>query len=146
VATIEDIDARHNAEVSLQVAKQDLEAVVDQRTAALGQCDVLLREVYHRVKNNLQIVDAMLMMQSMKMESPRAKQALLGMRGRVRALGLVHQQLMGSADLKTFDIAPFLVELSNNVLSGQASVGVNLHVDATPMAVGWTSQFRSECW
>jgi PAS domain S-box-containing protein len=136
VATIEDIDAKHNAEVSLQAAKQDLEVVVEQRTAALDQRDVLLREVYHRVKNNLQIIDGMLMMQAMKLESARAKQALLSMRGRVQALGLVHQQLMGSADLKTFDIAPFLAELTNNILNGQASAGVNLRVDATPMAVG----------
>jgi two-component sensor histidine kinase len=78
----------------------------------------------------------MLMMQAMKLGSPRAKQALLSTRGRVQALGLVHQQLMGSADLKTFDIAPFLVELSDNILNGQASVGVNLHVDACPMSVG----------
>jgi LytS/YehU family sensor histidine kinase len=38
--------------------------------------------------------------------------------------------------LKTFDIAPFLLELSNNILSGQASVGVKLHIDAIPMSDG----------
>jgi len=136
VAAIEDIDARHTAEAELRAAKRDLESVVDERTAALAQRDLLLREVYHRVKNNLQIVDSLLMIQAQQLEDPAAKRALLSMRGRIYALGLVHHQLMGSADLKTFDIAPFLSELSTNLLEGSANGGVNLSVEAFPLDVG----------
>jgi two-component sensor histidine kinase len=136
VATIEDIDAKHRAEDELRGAKRDLEQALGERTAALEQRDILLREVYHRVKNNLQIVDGLLMMQAMKLKSPRGREALIALRGRVHALGLVHHQLMGSKDLKTFDIAPFLRELSQNILAGFAKDGVTVHVDASPMPVG----------
>ena len=136
VIAIENIDARYRAQTELLEAKQALEKVVVERTAALDQRNLLLREVYHRVKNNLQIVDGLLMMQAHKIEDPLAKQALLGLRSRIFALGLVHQQLMGSADLKTFDVAPFLHELSSNILEGGADEMVKLSVDAYPLEVG----------
>ncbi|MDB5401663.1 MAG: signal transduction histidine kinase [Rhodopila sp.] len=136
VGAIEDIDTRYKAEVALRVAKQELEQVVEERTRALSERDLLLREVYHRVKNNLQLVDSLLVMQGRKLEDPRAREALLSLRGRIFALGLVHQQLMGSADLKTFDVVPFLDDLSKNILEGVGTAGVNISVEACTLVVG----------
>ncbi len=136
ISVIEDIDDRHKAAAELQAAKLDLERVVEQRTTALEQRDLLLREVYHRVKNNLQMVDALLSMQARRLNDADARQALAGLRGRVYALGLVHQQLMGSENLKTFDVAPFLRELAANILQSGDHAGVTLSVDACPLDVG----------
>jgi two-component sensor histidine kinase len=117
-----------------------LERRVAERTAeltdALAQRDLLLREVYHRVKNNLQMVDGLLVMQSRQTSNPESRQAIQGLRDRVYALGLVHHQLMGSQDLKTFDIAPFLEELSTNLVQGGASQDVALSIKAIPLDVG----------
>lgn len=136
VIAIEDIDARYHAQAELLQAKRDLERVVVERTAALTQRNLLLREVYHRVKNNLQIVDAMLAIQADKIEDPIAKQGMLGLRSRIFALGLVHQQLMESDDLQTFDVAPFVQELSSNILDSGSHDTVTLTVDAHPLKVG----------
>jgi PAS domain S-box-containing protein len=136
IAVIEDIDERYKARVALQAAKRELEHVVGERTLALQQRDLLLREVYHRVKNNLQIVDSLLVMQSRQLTDQHVKDALLSLRGRIQALGLVHHQLMGSADLKTFNIKPFLQELSNNIFESRAANGINLSVQAVPLDVG----------
>jgi two-component sensor histidine kinase len=118
----------------------ELERRVAERTAeltdALAQRDLLLREVYHRVKNNLQMVDGLLVMQSRQTSNPESRQAIQGLRDRVYALGLVHHQLMGSQDLKTFDIAPFLEELSTNLVQGGASQDVVLSTKAIPLDVG----------
>ena len=133
---IEDIDERYLARAELLQAQRDLEKVIVERTAALTQRNLLLREVYHRVKNNLQIVDAMLTIQARQIEDPVAKQALLGLRSRIFALGLVHQQLMGSDDLQTFDVGPFLHELSSTILDGGSDDNVTLSVDAHPLKVG----------
>ncbi|MCF8707545.1 sensor histidine kinase [Rhizorhapis sp. SPR117] len=119
----------------LRVAKADLEAVVDERTAALQQRDLLLREVYHRVKNNLQIIDGMVMMQARQLDDAAAKEAMEALRGRIYALGLVHQQLMASHDLQTFDIAPFLKELSGHIIDGGADDGIELTINACTLAV-----------
>jgi two-component sensor histidine kinase len=70
------------------------------------------------------------------MPDPEAKKALRGLRDRIYALGLVHQQLMGSDDLKTFDIAPFLSELSSNIINGGPDSEVELSVEAIPLDVG----------
>src|SRR3546814_5159954 len=78
----------------------------------------LRREVYHRVKNNLQIIDGMVMMQARQLQDQAAKDSLQALRSRIYALGLVHQQLMASRDLQTFDIAPFLEELSGHIIEG----------------------------
>ena len=135
-AVIENIDERHKAQAALQSAKQELEFVVAERSLALQQRDLLLREVYHRVKNNLQLIDSLLVLQGRQLSDWHAKGALQGLRGRVRALGLVHHQLMGSTDLKTFNIEPFLRELSGHILESRASDRVSLTVRAVPLNVG----------
>jgi PAS domain S-box-containing protein len=112
----------------------DLNAALADRTAALQQRDMLLREVYHRVKNNLQIIDGFIVLQARQMDDPLAKAALLGLRNRLHALALVHHQLMHSKNLKTFDIAPFLRELADNILQG-GSDGVRLSVNAISLEV-----------
>ncbi|TWB26468.1 sensor histidine kinase [Nitrospirillum bahiense] len=130
-----DVTERAAAEAALREAKADLELVVAERTAALRQRDLLLREVYHRVKNNLQIIDGLVMMQALQLKDPDGRQALMGLRSRVYALGLVHQQLMASPDLETFDIAPFLDELARNILLSGADEGVGLDIDICPLTV-----------
>lgn len=135
VAIVEDIDDRYKAQLALAQAKQDLETVVEERTAALAQRDLLLREVYHRVKNNLQIVDGLLLMQARRLAEPGARAAVETLRGRIYALGLVHHQLMGSKDLETFQIAPFLQDLSAHLLDGSGDGGVELTVRAPTLKV-----------
>lgn len=126
-----------NSDLERRVAEQtaELRAANAQLTEALAERDILLREVYHRVKNNLQIVDSLLLMQAQDLTDPVAKRALKALRSRVHALGLVHHQLMNSDNLKTFSIEPFLKELSDNLL-GVAGDGVRITVRAIPLEVG----------
>ncbi len=136
ITIVEDIDESRRAKSALEAAKHDLETLLAERTAALAQRDLLLREVYHRVKNNLQIVDSLLMMQTAQVSDPTAKSAFASMRARLYALGLVHQQLMNSSNLSTFDIAPFLLELSENIVEGGAGPDIELVMKAVPLDVG----------
>jgi two-component sensor histidine kinase len=115
--------------------QSSLKLALEERAGAHAQRDLLLREVYHRVKNNLQIVDSLLSMQARQLSDNEAKQALTTLRGRVQVLGLVHEQLMKSGDLVTFDIAPFLDELSRNIVAGGADRTVRLSVDVMPLMV-----------
>jgi two-component sensor histidine kinase len=120
----------------LRSANAHLTEALEQRTAALAQRDILLREVYHRVKNNLQIIDALLAARARQLPDRDTAAALHDLRQRVYALGLVHQQLMGSKDLQTFDIAPFLEELSTNIIGASAFREVKLSVQAISLPVG----------
>lgn len=138
-----DISAQKATEAELTLLNNRLESQAealivtnDLLNDALVQRDLLLREVYHRVKNNMQMVDSFLVLQRGILTDPKAKTALSGLRKRVHALGLVHHQLMESADLRTFDIAPFLRELTDNILEGSASQDVGISVDAETLDVG----------
>lgn len=103
----------------LRKLKSLLEQRVEERTQelqkAVAQRDLLLREVYHRVKNNLQVVDALINMEHRRLPDQRSRDALSNLRARVRTLGMVHAQLMTSDNLATFDIAVFLHELVENL-------------------------------
>lgn len=123
----------------LSRANNTLEQRVSERTADLTktirQRDVLLREVYHRVTNNLQVVDALIHAESRHIADAEAKEGHAELRNRVFALGLVHQQLMSSENLETFSIEPFLCELSCNLARSLAADGVDVMVEADPVAV-----------
>jgi two-component sensor histidine kinase len=110
-------------------------ATTERLEASLKEKETLLREVYHRVKNNLQIVDILVSMQASRLNDPQAKDALADLRRRVHALGLVHQQLMQSKDLATFDVRPFLDELCANlaISSGADERGIRVAVAAEPL-------------
>ena len=136
IGVVENIHEERKAREALRVAALDLERTVEERTAALAQRDLLLREVYHRVKNNLQVVDSLLVMQSHALTDPAARNGLRALRSRIFALGLVHHQLMGSANLQTFDIAPFLGELSRNLVQAVPNCGIGLTVRADALDVG----------
>lgn len=126
---------------SLAQARDVLEQRVRERTADLSstvrQRDLLLREVHHRVKNNLQMTDSLIDMEARRIDDTRAKEALSSLRNRVYSLGLVHQQLMASEDLETFSIAPFLQELSANLADSCAAAerGITVSVTADPVWV-----------
>ncbi|RYJ03810.1 MAG: hypothetical protein EON47_02725 [Acetobacteraceae bacterium] len=125
---------------ALAQTKATLERRVAARTAdltqALRQRDLLLREVYHRVKNNLQIVDALIDSEARRIGDPAAQEAFSRMRRRIFTLGQAHQQMMISPDLRSFNIAPFLEELVTSIGRAAApDAGVTLEVAADPVPV-----------
>src|SRR5208283_5714985 len=83
-----------------------------------------------------QIIDALLAVQAGHFHDTDSASALLDLRQRVYALGLVHQQLMDSKDLKTFDIAPFLQELADNIIETSVFPEVKVSVHAISLKVG----------
>jgi PAS domain S-box-containing protein len=136
VIAVEDIDARYKAQMDLVDSQRKLELVLRERTAALADRDILLREVYHRVKNNLQIIDAMMALSEHKIEDSQGRQSIKDLRTRLYALALVHRQLMGSSNLQTFDVTPFIETLCDNIFDGAAAEHIQLTVSAYPLDVG----------
>jgi len=98
---------------------------------ALSDRDILLKEVYHRVKNNLQFIDAMLALESAGKSDPALNKRLSAIRMRVHAMSLVHQHLVGSQDLATVDLSSFLQEICLNQAQGAAldARGIRLETD-----------------
>lgn len=82
----------------------------------LTQKEVLLKEVNHRVKNNLQMMSAMLWLQSETANNPIVSGALSDTRSRLQAMSLIHEFLYQSSDLGQINFHHYLQHLANNIL------------------------------
>jgi two-component sensor histidine kinase len=118
----------------LHRSREALERAVTARTSDLidmiGQRDLLLREVHHRVKNNFQVVNSLISYQAGHTESDETRAALQNLHSRVYALGLVHQRLMQSDNLSTFDVRAFLGDLCVNVATLAAAEARHIRIGA----------------
>jgi PAS domain S-box-containing protein len=76
--------------------------------AAYLEKEVLLKEVYHRVKNNLQIASALISLQSRHVSEQAARDALARGEARIHSMALVHEQLYRSENLSTLDVGSYL--------------------------------------
>lgn len=103
----------------------------EQLRASLQEKDVLLKEVHHRVKNNLQVVSSLLNLQSRAVHDPQVLSALRDSQGRVRTMGLIHERLYQSQDLSKVDFAEYMRSLVIYLFNsyGMEPVRVSLVVD-----------------
>jgi PAS domain S-box-containing protein len=99
--------------------------------AALREKDILLGEIHHRVKNNLQLISSLLELQSAQIDDPTVLAMLRDSQNRVRSMVLVHQTLYQSKDFAQVDFAGFLDSLLSTMATsyGMNSDGISLSVD-----------------
>ncbi len=88
----------------------------EQIKASLAEKEVLLKEVHHRVKNNLSIVSGLMSLQAAGMDSPESCEALAECRDRINAIALVHNTLYRSDNLAKIDYSVYAQDLSRAVL------------------------------
>ena len=86
---------------------------------SIGQKDALMREIHHRVKNNLQVITSLLNMQQRALTDPAARAAMTDTRQRITALALIYRALYQSPDLRRVDVRQFLEELLGQLLAGE---------------------------
>ena len=119
----------------------DLAETITTRDAALNasieEKDALMREIHHRVKNNLQIISSLLSMQQRALTDPQAKAAVGDTRQRISALALIYRTLYQSDDLRYADARIFLTELVGQLVSSEAGRGpvVTSSVEADSLVV-----------
>jgi len=85
---------------------------------AVAQKTMLIREVHHRVKNNLQIVMSLLSLQAARLQDPASQEALRQARARINALALVHRILYEIEDQSTVDIKRLIADLTEQTHEG----------------------------
>lgn len=93
---------------------------------------VMLKEIHHRVKNNLQIITSLLRLQSRELENPEAIAKFKDATHRVIAMSMIHEKMYQSDHLSTMHLREYLHDLSSDLVSSYQSgypVKLNIHCD-----------------
>jgi len=78
--------------------------------------ELLLKEIHHRVKNNLEVVSSLLALQSAQIDDPNTKEAMLEGQSRVHSIGIVHQKLYQGTNLGAIEMKDYFLNLSESIL------------------------------
>ncbi|HYB99957.1 MAG TPA: histidine kinase dimerization/phosphoacceptor domain -containing protein [Candidatus Limnocylindrales bacterium] len=97
--------------------------------ASLREKETLLKEIHHRVKNNLQVTSSLLKLQSERVLDESARTALREGQGRIRSMALVHELLYQSKDLSSVDLGDYIRDLTRQLLRSHARDSVNVRVE-----------------
>jgi two-component sensor histidine kinase len=108
-------------------------AAIDARDRTLKenliQRDGLLREIHHRVKNNLQVISSLLNLQQRSLTDPSARSAMSDTRQRIAALALIYRALYEGADLTKVNLADFLEELIGQLIMTETGQGPGIRTE-----------------
>jgi len=113
---IERTAALASANAALARQSEELQASTDRLRASLHEKEVLLKEIHHRVKNNLQVVMSLLRLQGRQVTDPLANAALRESSQRVEVMALVHELLYRTGDLASIDADIYIRQLSTQLL------------------------------
>ncbi|WP_240230693.1 sensor histidine kinase [Devosia lacusdianchii] len=99
--------------------------------------DTLLRELQHRVKNNLQMITALIRLEARNMPDDTGSQAFQRLAGRISSLALLYQSLSEDGHAESVDLGVYLSQVASAVMAAHAVEGIrlNLQVDTWPVSV-----------
>jgi PAS domain S-box-containing protein len=127
-----DITARKQAEKALQQA-------LEQIKTSLHEKEVLLKEIHHRVKNNMQVITSLLSLQSKTIRDEQALSVFQDSRNRVKSMALIHETLYQSKDLSRINFAEYLQKLVAHVSRSYRlrpeAVRININVDDVSLPI-----------
>jgi two-component sensor histidine kinase len=160
LAILQDITERKRAEVRLrksesrlalrtrqlellvtELKKKNVEVETHAGTIArdLREKEALLREVYHRVKNNLQVVQSLINIGSRRLEAESAEEIFESVIDRVHVMAMVHERLYASSDLASLMLPAFLREVADGAVESSQALGGNvelsLEADSIPLTL-----------
>ena len=121
---------------SFAEATQSLRQHAIRQVAAVEQQELLMKEIHHRVKNNLQIVASLLNLQAARIRQPEARAEFTSARDRVRALATLHRHLYLQGEVHTIDMPAFLKELCGQLFEAMGETAgkrIQLHIEASPL-------------
>lgn len=117
IAAVRDISERKFAE--------------DKLKSSLKEKEILLQEIHHRVKNNMQVISSLLKLQSDKTDNEETKRAIFESRNRVYTMSAVHETLYGTENLASIDVKTYLSKVAKSLLQTYQSEQGDVHLNIT---------------
>jgi PAS domain S-box-containing protein len=107
--------------------------------AALREKDILLGEIHHRVKNNLQVIDSLLNLQSVRIGDSHVQEMMRESQNRIRSMALIHQTLYQSHDFAEVDFGQFMNSLVRSLTVSYgvdpSRIGISLELHAVTLPI-----------
>jgi PAS domain S-box-containing protein len=127
--------ARIDRVIGMGMDITEREAVAAAIRRALDEKEMLLREIHHRVKNNLQTISSLLHFQSKKLAGPEALAVFNQARERLASMILVHEKLYSSGNLSSVDFADYVRSLADQMSQShqRSDRHVGLRIEAAPL-------------
>ncbi|MBI2442269.1 MAG: PAS domain S-box protein [Lentisphaerae bacterium] len=139
VGVIIDITARKLAEQALENANQQLRAREQELLSANRDKEALLKEIHHRVKNNLQVISSLLKLQLGHVQDAEAAAVIRDCQNRIRTIAIVHEKLYQAPNLAEVDIGNYLQSLVSHLfrvfLVDSNSVAMDVAVDKVVLPI-----------
>ena len=104
----------------------EIKKTEEQIRSSLLEKETLLREVHHRVKNNMQIISSLLDLQSMKLKDTSTADPFRILQGRVHAMALIHEKLYRSKNLASISMAEYIRDLVNDIEEFNRNTGIKI--------------------
>ncbi|WP_424358376.1 histidine kinase N-terminal 7TM domain-containing protein [Methanocella sp. MCL-LM] len=115
---------------SLQAEIRERSLAEEEVKASLHEKEVLLKEIHHRVKNNLQIISSLLSLQSGTLCDEGDKNAFRESQNRIKTMALIHEKLYRSRDLSHIDFGDYARNLASHLASSyMVNPGVRIEID-----------------
>ena len=128
-----------NAELERRVLARttELRRSEEQLTVSLKEKEALLKEIHHRVKNNLQIIASLLRLQSDALTDSTTRNLFLDCQRRVRSMALLHEQLYQGSELASIDFAEYVGRLVNYIRRtyAQSVSGVTVRIEIPSLVI-----------
>jgi PAS domain S-box-containing protein len=120
-------------------AEQELRESEQRVRASLCEKEVMLKEIHHRVKNNMQVISSLVALQADRAPEPAMRAVLADVTHRVRSMALVHEKLYHSTDLAQIDFAEYARSLLSYLWRAHpqaaSRVRLNLELQPVPLSV-----------
>ncbi len=98
----------------------------NQKKKSNKEKEILLKEIHHRVKNNLQTISSLLSLQSSYLTDERIRDAVRESQGRVKSMALIHQMLYQQERLSTINFRKYIHQLCDSIASSFQQTGINI--------------------
>ncbi len=119
--------------VTILAAARDITGRISMEDAlrrSVAEKESLIKEVHHRVKNNMQVISSLLDLEAMNSDEPRFAASAKEAQGRIKSMALVHEQLYKQESAAVVDLGAYIRELSERVVKEHAGRPVSLVVEA----------------
>ncbi|EPR40872.1 signal transduction histidine kinase [Desulfovibrio sp. X2] len=116
---LEDVSERRKAE--------------DELRASLDEKEILLREIHHRVKNNLQIISSLLYLQALSIKEEATQEVFFESQSRIATMALVHEELYRSKDFSAVDLREYTDKLLRRLIQSLGTTTVRVEQETEPL-------------